>query len=213
MRAVFPYHARMQPAPAPMVPAPHAGLSASPFSHTKYTIIRPYFSLFGRTFRVYANGVQVLYVRHKVFSLKDRWSIFTDDSMTVPLISVGARQAFKIDMVTDVFDATTNQVIGTIRNKGWKSIVRDTWEILGPDESVVGHFQEDSNAFLRRIFPILLGKWHLEMHGREVARIAQVFRFFQKEFTLEIVPGAVDPRFALACSLLALMREIAREAS
>ncbi len=203
----------MQPAPGPMVRAPHAGLTASPFSHTSYKIVRPFFTLFGRAFRVYdPNGVQVLYVRHKIFSLKDRWSIFTDESMTTPLVSVGARQVFGIDIVTDVFDATTNQPIGAIRNKGWKSIVRDTWEILGPGDVVIGHFQEDSNALLRRFLPILLGKWHLEMQGREVARLSQVFRFFTKEFNLELVPGGVDPRFAVACALLALMREIAREA-
>lgn len=199
---------------AMLAPVPHAHLAANPFAHGTYTIKRPFFTLFGRVFRVYdPSGVQVLYVRHKVFSLKDRWSIFTDDSMRVPLVSVGARQIFGIDITTDVFDAATNQPLGAVRSKGWKSIVRDTWEVLGPGDGVIGHFQEDSNALLRRFLPILLGKWHLEMQGREVARLEQVFRFFTKEFKLDIVQGAVDPRFALACALLALTREITRESS
>lgn len=189
-----------------------SGLATNAFSHTRYRIERPFFTFLGRAFRVYdPNGVQVLYVRHKVFSLKDRWSIFTDDSMTVPLVSVGARQIFGIDIITDVVDAASGQPLGAIRNKGWKSILRDTWELLGPGDAVVGHFQEDSNALLRRFLPILLGKWHLEMHGREVARLSQVFRFFTKEFTLELVPGGADPRFVMACALLALTREIMRE--
>ena len=194
-----------------MVPQSSA-MAAGPFGHGTYTIKRPFFTFLGREFRVYdPNGNQVLYVRHKVFSLKDRWSIFTDDSMQTPLVSIGARQIFGIDITTDVFDAPTNEPIGAVRSKGLKSILRDTWEVLGPGDQVIGKFQEDSNALLRRLLPMLLGRWHMEVNGREVARVQQVFRFFTKEFTLHVEPGAVDPRFAIACALLALTREIMRE--
>lgn len=196
------------------MPAPQMGMSAGPFAHTTYTIKRPFFTFLGREFRVFdPAGNQVLYVRHKIWSLKDKWNIFTDESMNMPLVAVGARQIFGIDITTDVFDAMTNQPLGAVRSKGFKSILRDTWEVLGPGDQVVGTFQEDSNALLRRFFPILLGKWHMDMHGREVMRLSQVFRFFAKEFTLELVPGAADPRFALACALLALTKEIHRESS
>lgn len=197
-----------------MTTAPAQALSLGPFAHTKYTIKRPWFTIFGREFRVFdPTGRQVLYVRHKLFSLKDKWSIFTDDSMRVALVSVGARQVFGLNIITDVVDAATNQSLGAVRSKALRSILRDTWEILGPDDRTIGQFLEDSNALLRRLIPLLLGRWHFEVHGREVARLEQVFRFFTKEFTLELVPGAVDPRFAIACALLALTREISREGS
>jgi uncharacterized protein YxjI len=200
-----------------MVPMQSSALQIGRFGHNRYSIQRPFFSLLGRTFRVYdPNGRQVLFVRHKVLSLKERWTIYADDSMTTPLVTVGARQFLGIDITTDVTDATTNEPLGAVRTKGFKSIIRDTWEVLGPGDAVIGGFQEDSNSLLRRFFPLLLGKWHLEVGGREVARITQVFRWFTKEFTLEVVdpssraPGT-DPRFIVACALLALIREIARE--
>lgn len=195
-----------------MMIRPYSAMAAGPFGHGTYTIKRPFFTFLGREFRVYApSGYQVLYVRHKVFSLKDRWSVFTDDTMQVPLLLIGARQVFGIDIITDVFDASTDQPLGAVRSKGLRSILRDTWEVLGPGDQVIGTFQEDSSALLRRLLPLLLGRWHMEIQGREVARLQQVFRFFTKEFTLELVPGAVDPRFAIACALLALTREIQRE--
>lgn len=195
-----------------MTPAPPQALSLGPFAHTRYTIKRPWFTILGREFRVFdPAGNQVLYVRHKLLSFKDKWSIFTDDSMRVPLVSIGARQAFGLNIVTDVVDAATQQPIGAVRSKSLRSLLSDTWEILGPGDQVIGRFQEDSNALLRRLIPLLLGRWHLEVHGREVARLQQVFRFFSKEFTLDLVPGAIDPRFAVACALLALTREISRE--
>lgn len=195
-----------------MTPAPPQALSLGPFAHTRYTIKRPWFTILGREFRVFdPAGNQVLYVRHKLLSFKDKWSIFTDDSMRVPLVSIGARQAFGLNIVTDVVDAATQQPIGAVRSKSLRSLLSDTWEILGPGDQVIGRFQEDSNALLRRLIPLLLGRWHLEVHGREVARLQQVFRFSSKEFTLDLVPGAIDPRFAVACALLALTREISRE--
>lgn len=197
---------------APLMIPPGSAMAQGPFGHGTYTIKRPFLTIFGREFRVYDPlGNQVLYVRHKFFTLKDRWSIFTDDSMQRPLVTVGARQVFGLNIITDVLDADSNQPLGAVRSKGLKSILRDTWEILGPGDQVIGKFEEDSSALLRRFVPLLLGRWHLEMHGREVARLQQIFRFFTKEFTLEIVPGTVDPRFALACALLALTREIMRE--
>lgn len=188
-------------------------MAVGPFAHPRYTIVRPFFTLFGREFRVFDDaGNQVLYVRHKVFTLKDRWSIFTDATMQTPLVTIGARQIFGIDITTDVFDALSNQPIGAVRSKGFKSILRDTWEVLAPGDRPIGLFQEDSNALLRRFIPLLLGRWHLELQGREVMRLQQVFRFFTKEFRLELVnDGSVDPRFAIACALLALTREIMRE--
>lgn len=197
--------------PAPMVVAQQGALAAGKFGHTKYTIKRPFFTLFGREFRVYdPHGNQVLYVRHR-FALRDRWHIFGDETMCAPLVGVEARQIIGINITTDVFDGYTSQAIGAVRSKGLKSILRDTWEILGPGDQVIGSFQEDSSSILRRLIPLLLGRWHMEVHGREVARLQQVFRLFTKEFTLELVPGAIDPRFAIACALLALSREIARE--
>lgn len=198
--------------PGAMVPAAPYHPAHGPFAHGTYTIVRPFFTFLGREFKVFdPGGNLVLYVRHKAFSLKDRWTIFSDPSMQTPLVAVGARQIFGVDITTDVFDAATNAPIGAARSKGFKSIVKDTWEILGPGDQVVGKFEEDSNALLRRFLPLLLGKWHMEVGGREVARLEQVFRFFTKEFTLNVVPGAVDPRLAVACALLALSRELARE--
>ena len=45
------------------------------------------------------------------------------------------------------------------------------------------------------------------------AFIRQIFRFFTKEFQVDMQPSALDPRFTLAVALLALMAEARREES
>jgi uncharacterized protein YxjI len=195
---------------------PASGLAVGPFAHPHYTIKRPFFTLFGRKFHVYgADGSQVLFVRHKLFALRDEWNIYSDESESLPLLRVKARSIIGFNIVSDVFDAQTGQLLGSARNKGLKSILRDTWEILDEREQARGIFTEDSSAILRRLIPLLVGHWHMEIDGQEVAKLDQVFRFFVKEFRLDVSmsQGRVDTRFAIACAMLALMREVARESS
>lgn len=189
------------------------GSAAAPFQLGSYTIKRPFLTLLGRKFHVFGpDGRQVMYVRHKILTFKDEWNIFTDDSESAALLRVKARQAIGLNIVTDIFDAQTGEKVGAVRNKGLKSIVRDTWEVLDASDNVVGQFGEDSNALLRRFLPFLLGHWHMEIGGSTVAKVDQVFRFFTKEFTLGIADARrVDPRLAVACAMLALMRELMRE--
>ena len=100
-----------------------------------------------------------MFVKHKILTFKDEWNIYTDESESRALLRVKARQAIGLNIVTDVFDAQTGEKIGAVRNKGLKSIVRDTWEVLDTNDSVVGQFGEDSNALLRRFIPLAHGDW------------------------------------------------------
>ena len=189
------------------------GTAAAPFALGQYTIKRPFLTLFGRKFHIFGpDGQLVMFVRHKILTFKDEWNIFTDEGESTALIRVKARQAIGLNIVTDVFDAKTGEKVGAVRNKGLASIVRDTWEVLDNSDTVVGKFGEDSNALLRRFIPILLGHWHMEVGGSTVAKVDQQFRFFTKEFTLAVTDKSkVDPRLAIACAMLALMRELMRE--
>jgi hypothetical protein len=190
------------------------GLAAGPFAHAHYTVKQSYWSFLGRVTRVFApDGSLVAYVKRPIFKWKEELMIYADEAQTQPLLTVKARHAIAINMVRDVFDAGTGELVGSIRQRGFKSMFRDTWDILDPGEQVVGLMQEDGSSFLRRLFPILLGKWHIELHSDPVAYVKQVWRFFAKEYTLDLSlnSGRMDPRFAMACAVLALMAETRRE--
>ncbi len=190
-------------------------LSADPFVHHRFTIKRPWLSFLGRKLYVHGPDDQVvMFVRHKLLTLRDEWNVFSDDTERVALLRVKARQALAMNVITDVFDASSGQAVGAVRNRGLKSLLRDTWELLGEGDRPVGQFVEDSNALLRRFIPMMLGHWHMAVDGQPVARLDQQWRWFAKEFTLEITaPGKVDSKLVLGCALLALMREMARESS
>jgi hypothetical protein len=68
---------------------------------------------------------------------------------------------------------------------------------------------------LRRFIKLLPGRHKIELNGQLVATLRQIFRFFIKEELLDLSPGGdrLDHRFAVACALLVLMQESAREST
>jgi hypothetical protein len=199
-----------------LVPQGPMGMSHGGLHQPILTVKRPFWSLLGRRFHVYgADGALVAFVKHPLLKLRQEFTIFADENETRPLLVIKARQLIGLDLNFDVFDAATGQMVGSIRKRGLKSILRDTLELLGPGDQPVGLCEETGMAWLRRFVPILLGEWKIELGGSQVGRIQQVFRFFVKEFTLDLSEnrGRMDPRFAVALAIFALMMETARESS
>jgi hypothetical protein len=193
-------------------------LAANPFTHASYTITRKAFTFLGRDFQVLEpNGSLCMFVQHKLFTFKDEWNIFADASAKQSLVRVKAREAIAVNVTTDVLDAASGNRVGTVRSKGLKSMISDTWEVLDDSGAVIGELKEDSNGLLRRMLPsffgmpLIPGRWHLTINGQSAMQIAEARTFFLKTFHVALTPGAVDARFAIGCALLALMREVMRE--
>jgi hypothetical protein len=156
-----------------------------------------------------------MFLKHPLMKLRQEFTIYTDDSETVPLLTIRARNVIAMNMAHDVFDAATGEKTGSIRSRGMKSIIRDTWDILDANDQVVGLMEEEGAAMLRRFLKFLPGRHKIELNGQLFATLRQPFRLFVKELDLDLSPGGgkLDARFAVGCALLALMRESAREES
>ncbi len=199
-----------------MVPAAGQQLSAGPFAHATYTVKQSFWAIFGRKTRVFSpDGALVAFIKRPLFKWKEEQTIFADEAQTQPLLMIKARKAIAINMVRDVFDVRSGELVGSIKSRGWKSVIRDTWDILDAHAQPVGIMQEEGLSLLRRLFPILLGKWTIELNGQLVTHVRQVFRFFAKEYTMDMSmnQGRMDPRFAMALAVLALQAESRREQS
>ena len=186
----------------------HVGLQ----NQSRYVIKRKMWSFMERIFRVYTpDGQMTMYVKHPLLKLREEFMVYSDETETTALLKVKARQAIAINFSYDITDATTGQMLGTVQKKGLASILRDKFIILDGTGAEIGHMEETGSAILRRVLKFLPGKHAIFMNGAQVGAINQVFRFFMKEFNVEMTQGAVDPRFGLACALLALMADARRE--
>jgi len=181
-------------------------------TQSRYTIKRNFWSFFERIFRVLTpDGQVIMYVKHPLLRLREEFQVFADEARTRLLMIVKSKQVIAINFAYDITDAADGHVMGTVQKRGFKSIVRDKFLILDPAGTEIGYMEEQGASIMRRIFPFLTSKHAIFIGGQQVAYIKQRFRFFNKEFDVEMTPGAADPRFVLACALLALIAEARRE--
>lgn len=181
-------------------------------TQSTYTIKRNFWSFLERIFRVLTpDGQIIMFVKHPIFRLREEFKVFADEAQSRPLLTIKSKQVIAINFSFDVTDEMSGRVLGTVQKRGFKSIVRDKFLILDPSGAEIGYMEEQGASILRRFIPLLTSKHAIVMNGAQVAFVRQKFRFFTKEFDVEMSAGTIDPRFVLACALLALIAEARRE--
>lgn len=187
-----------------------AGVNLATQRH--YIIKRKFWSFFERVFRVWTgDGQLIMYIKHPLLKLREEFMVYEDEAQTRPLLRVKSKQVIAINFSYDITDAITGQVYGSVRKAGIKSIIRDKFHIVDEGGQEIGYAEEQGASVLRRFFPWLTSKHAIFANGQQVAFIQQKFRFFTKEFFVDLQPSTMDPKFVLAVALLALMAEARRE--
>jgi len=200
--------------PADLIAQAREALPPDLSQQPAYVIVRPFWSLFGRVFRVYtADGRLAFFVRRPLFRIRDRLILFADEEETIPVLEIRNRSLLSLNMCHDVLDALTGVRLGSVRTRGLTWMWRDAWDVLDPDDRVCGTMQEDTLSLVRRFLRFLPGRHHVEIGGELVARLVQQFRIFRKVFSLQLPPASqnVDARFLIACALVAVMADVRRE--
>ena len=179
------------------------------FQHPHYLLHRQVFALAGK-FRVFdPMNKLVLFSEQKMFRLREDIRVYSDESKTREVLSIKARQIMDFSAAYDVVDTEMNQKVGALRRKGWRSLLRDEWEVLDENDNVKGLLFEDSMglAMLRRL---LLGSWlpqnyDITFGESRVADLKQNFNLFRYELNLDFsmdVSHMLDRRLGIAAGVL-----------
>ncbi len=181
----------------------------NPFQHNNYLVRKQMLKLFGGTFRIYdPNGSLALFASMKAFKMKEDIRLYTGEDMQNEVLIIKARQVIDFSATYDVIDPITNQPIGALRRKGFKSMIRDEWTILDEVGNDVGSITEDSLllALLRRFATNLIPQnYHGDMNGRPVLVFSQNFNPFTFKLSLDFsadVTGLLDRRLGIAAAIL-----------
>jgi uncharacterized protein YxjI len=179
------------------------------FQHPRYMLHRQVFALAGK-FRMYdpMNNL-VMFSEQKMFRLREDIRVYGDEAKTREVLSIKARQIMDFSAAYDVVDTEMNQKVGALRRKGWRSLLRDEWEVLDENDNVKGLLFEDSMglAMLRRL---LLGSWlpqnyDITFGESRVADLKQNFNLFRYELNLDFsmdVSHMLDRRLGIAAGIL-----------
>lgn len=173
-----------------------------------FLIQKKFLKLLGSDFRIYdANNTEVLFAHLKAFKLKEDITLYTDETKSTPVINIKARSIIDFSSAYDFYDVASGQKIGAAMRKGFKSMIKDEWVLLSPEnDEEIGLIQEDSMlmALMRRlIINLIPQKFQVTVGGEKVARYENNFNPFISKVSVHISnPQKYNPLFALSMGIL-----------
>jgi uncharacterized protein YxjI len=179
------------------------------FYFPMYVLKRQVFALTGKLRFYNPQGDLVLFVEQKMFRLREDIRVYGDETKSQELLLIKARNIVDWSAAYDVLDSVSGQKIGVLRRKGWKSMLRDEWEVLDAADQPIGMLFEDSmgQAMLRRLLlgSLLPQNYDLTIGGLRVADLRQTFNLFAFQMMLDFsmdTAGKFDRRLGIAAATL-----------
>lgn len=179
------------------------------FQYQRYLLKRQVFALTGK-FRFYdPNENLVMFSEQKMLKLREDIRVYSDENKTQEVLSIKARQIIDFSAAYDVVDTAMNQKVGTLRRKGWSSMLRDEWQVLDANEVQIGVLFEDSMglAMLRRFLlgSLLPQNYDITFGEQRVADLRQNFNPFRYELNIDFsmdIARVLDRRLGIAAGIL-----------
>jgi hypothetical protein len=179
------------------------------FQYDRYLLKRQVLALTG-IIRIYnPYGQMVLFSQQKMFKLKEDIRVYTDETLSQELLYIQARQIIDFSASYDIIDSQVGTKVGVLRRKGFRSIIRDEWEVLDASDQPMGALYEDNlrQALLRRfLLGILLPQnYDLSISDMRVADLRQKFNLFRYELEIDFsmdTSHLLDHRLGIAAGIL-----------
>lgn len=178
------------------------------YQRSFYLFRRKVFKIFGGAFHVRdEQGNTVMYSRQKAFKLREDMTVWADENQSRELLKIKTPQILDFGATYFVTDSTSGEEVGGLARQWGKSMIRDTWHLLGPDRQQVGMLQEKSlaGALVSRFINIVPQKYVIQtMDGARVVSIKQHFNPFVLKYTMTIddpMPP-IDRRLLIAMGIL-----------
>jgi uncharacterized protein YxjI len=179
------------------------------FQLDHYYLRRQVLALTGKI-RLYTDtGQQVLYCQQRMFHLKEDIRAYADESRSQELLYIQARSIIDFSAAYDVIDSGYGVKVGVLRRKGWRSLMRDEWEILDDQDQPIGVLWEDNprRALIRRIAAgrLLPQDYDILIGDERVADLRQRFNLFRYEMDLDFgmdTHHLLDRRLGIAAAIL-----------
>ena len=126
----------------------------------QYLIREKFLKIFGNKFHIMdENGQLYGFCEQKRFRIKEDIRLYDDENKNNEWLVIKQRNL--VDAWGDsIFLILKRNLLGTVRRKFWKSILRTKWQVLDPDGNDIGMLLEDSmaQAIARRVFLGILPK-------------------------------------------------------
>ena len=175
----------------------------------QYLIREKFLKFFGNKFRIVDSEDNLYgFCEQKRFRIKEDIRIYDDENKNNEWLVIKQRNLVDAWGGFDIVDPRENLLLGSIRRKFWKSVLRTKWELLDSDGKEIGMLIEDSlgYAIARRVLlGILLPKkftlW--TSADQQPITMRQKFNPLIKKLVVTIPSGhAFDRRFIAGLAMV-----------
>lgn len=174
-----------------------------------YSLRRQVFALTGKVRIFMPDGRLCCYSEQRMFRWCEDIRVYENVEKRSKLLMIQARQILDFSASYDVFDNRTTMNIGTLRRRGFQSMLREQWEVLTPSGDLLATMEEDDGcrAALRRfLLGSLLPQTYLIRltDGTVAVTLTQRFHLFRydMDITFHVVPQRFDRRLGLCAAIL-----------
>ena len=184
---------------------------APPWNGASYRVAERRLTL-GRQYRIEDGaGALLAYVAQRWMRIKEAWTVYTDESKSTVAFQVKATKVFDFQANLEVRDAA-GALLGTLRRKGWASILADHWQVLNEQGFVVGELMEPKGRGIARRMLTRLVPYRAQIvdAGQQpVARVEGTFQMWGDTYDLHIDRPGLDPR--VLCCLVVVVDSLSAE--
>jgi uncharacterized protein YxjI len=180
------------------------------FSLDFYRLRRKFFKFLGEDFHIYnERGEVVFYSKMKALKLKEDLRVYESESMNEELLVITTEDILDFGATYAVDDPREDERVGFLKRRAMKSMIRDEWVFLGPDENEIATLREDSRllALIRRfIINLIPQTYHVTVNNRTVATYEQNWNPFiyqlEMDFSEDPDGTELDRRLGIAAAVL-----------
>jgi hypothetical protein len=179
------------------------------FNDDQFLLKRQVLALTGKLRFYNLQGQLVFFGEQKMFKLKEDIRLYSDETKNQELLNIQARQILDYSAYYDVIDSQYLTKIGGFRRKGFRSMIRDEWEVFDNQDVFIGVLTEDSlsRALVRRLLlgTLLPQKYNLTLGNECLAGYKQRFNIFRYELEIDFQMDhdhKLDHRLGIAAATL-----------
>ena len=195
--------------PAQQMGAPGgATLAQQYFQGNNFVIKQKKLSVGNKYYLEDASGRQIGFVHQKLLKLKEDIRIYTDQNMNTEMMKIKQEQIIDFSGSYQVMDSQSGELIGILKRKGLKSMIKDEWLILDKNRQEVGMIKERGGAswFIRRfLISSLPYKYDILLRGNPVGMVTEKFQIIGDTYYVDLNQDpnrTMDRRLAIAAGLM-----------
>lgn len=185
--------------------ASFASISAPVFRQDRFTVERKRFTFAPRFYFRDSAGNTLAFLPKKPLGWKDEIRLFTDETLSMQLLSIKASKITEQGTAFEVTDSINRQNVGTLNRIGWSWAIESEWTMIDANGQEIGRILERS-ILLRRFLGMLFPRRYVfEMGGQQIGISTQrsIFLLPRMEGDFSSDSGhLLDRRLAIAAVVL-----------